>query len=492
MRFLNTPSTDLTYNDVFLVPSRSEVASRFDVDLSTEDGTGTTIPVVAANMTAVAGARMMETLARRGAMAILPQDVPLDAARRIIEEVKGASPLVESAVIVSPDTSIEYALRRLGDRRFGEAVVVDEEGRPVGVVRREEGQHEDPAAPVEKVMHPLPLVIDEADLAPEAPWRSEERTIAMRSVFAQCEELGIELAVVVRDGRYAGVLSHSGAVRGTTYQPALDDSGALIAGAAVGINGDVLGKARALLDAGADVLVVDTAHGHQQKMFEALAAVKSLNPRVPIVAGNVVSADGTRDLIEAGADIIKVGVGPGAMCTTRMMTAVGRPQFSAVLECAAAARELGKHVWADGGVKYPRDVALALAAGASQVMVGSWLAGTYESPGELHHDDEGRLYKESFGMASTRAVKHRTRQEDPFTRARKAMFEEGISNSTMYLDAESPSAEDVLDKITAGLRSSLTYAGSNDLAAFHERAVVGIQAASGYDEGRARSRSWLV
>ena len=138
--------------------------------------------------------------------------------------------------------------------------------------------------------------------------------------------------------------------------------------------------------------------------------MRSLDPQVPVVAGNVVTAEGVRDLIAAGADIVKVGVGPGAMCTTRMMTAVGRPQFSAVLDCAAAARELGKHVWADGGVRHPRDVALALAAGASQVMVGSWFAGTYESPGDLMSDAQGREYKESFGMASARAVAARTRE----------------------------------------------------------------------------------
>ncbi|GAA3185164.1 hypothetical protein GCM10020255_081380 [Rhodococcus baikonurensis] len=146
------------------------------------------------------------------------------------------------------------------------------------------------------------------------------------------------------------------------------------------MNGDVGAKAKALVDAGADVIVVDTAHGHQQRMIDALTTLKALDLGVPLVAGNVVSAQGTRDLIAAGADIVKVGVGPGAMCTTRMMTGVGRPQFSAVAECAAAARELGKHVWADGGVRHPRDVALALAAGASNVMIGSWFAGTYESP----------------------------------------------------------------------------------------------------------------
>ncbi len=159
---------------------------------------------------------------------------------------------------------------------------------------------------------------------------------------------------------------------------------------------------------------------------------------MPVVAGNVVTADGVRDLVAAGADIVKVGVGPGAMCTTRMMTAVGRPQFSAVLECAEAARELGRHVWADGGVRHPRDVALALAAGAAQVMIGSWFAGTYESPGDLLLDEQGRAYKESFGMASARAVAARTAADSAFDRARKGLFEEGISTSRMYLDPPPP------------------------------------------------------
>ncbi len=173
--------------------------------------------------------------------------------------------------------------------------------------------------------------------------------------------------------------------------------------------------------------MIDTAHGHQVKMLDAIKSVASLDLGVPLAAGNVVSAEGTRDLISAGASIVKVGVGPGAMCTTRMMTGVGRPQFSAVVECASAARELGGHVWADGGVRHPRDVALALAAGASNVMIGSWFAGTYESPGDLMYDREDQLYKESYGMASKRAVAARTATDSAFDRARKGLFEEGIS-----------------------------------------------------------------
>src|SRR6201994_3873212 len=193
------------------------------------------------------------------------------------------------------------------------------------------------------------------------------------------------------------------------------------------------------------MLVIDTAHGHQVKMLDAIKAVASLDLGVPLAAGNVVSAEGTRDLLGAGANIVKVGVGPGAMCTTRMMTGVGRPQFSAVLECAAEAGRLGASVWADGGVRHPRDVALALAAGASNVMIGSWFAGTYESPGDTFRSPEGRLYKESFGMASARAVRLRSASDSAFERARKELFEEGISSARMYLDAARPGVEDLLD-----------------------------------------------
>lgn len=280
--------------------------------------------------------------------------------------------------------------------------------------------------------------------------------------------------------------------------PALDRDGRLSLGVAIGINGDVREKADTMLGSGADVLVVDTAHGHQDKMLDALGLVRDARDeheaatgvRIPIAAGNVVSAAGTRDLVSAGADIVKVGVGPGAMCTTRMMTGVGRPQFSAVLECAAAANELGAHVWADGGVKYPRDVALALAAGAASVMIGSWFAGTWESPGDLNKDADGRLYKESFGMASARAVGNRSAGRDAFDRARLGLFEEGISSSKMYLDPARPGVEDLIDGIAAGVRSSFTYAGADSIAAFREKAVVGIQSASGYDEGRPHETSW--
>ncbi|MBO0610650.1 GuaB1 family IMP dehydrogenase-related protein [Myceligenerans salitolerans] len=500
MRFLpgQDPSHDLTYGDVFLVPSRSDVSSRFDVDLSTADGTGTTIPVVVANMTAVAGRRMAETVARRGGLAILPQDVPARVVADVVADVKSKDPVVETPVVVGPDDTVHTALTLLGKRAHG-AAVVTEDGRPVGVVTEKDCLDVDRFAQVRTVMTTDPLVVEAGTLR-DAPGRGADRdgddapasgARGLERAYDMLHAAHLQFAPVVRDGLLTGVLTRKGAVRSSVYAPAVDDGGRLRVGAAVGINGDVAAKAKDLLAAGVDVLVVDTAHGHQGRMLAALDAVRSVSPSVPVVAGNVVTADGVRDLVAAGADIVKVGVGPGAMCTTRMQTAVGRPQFSAVLECAAAARELGRHVWADGGVRHPRDVALALAAGASQVMVGSWFAGTYESPGDLREDGKGRLYKDSFGMASARAVAARTAGEgSPFERARKALYEEGISTGRMYLDPQRPGVEDLLDEITSGLRSSCTYAGARDLAQFAERAVVGVQSAAGYEEGRPVETNW--
>ena len=209
-----------------------------------------------------------------------------------------------------------------------------------------------------------------------------------------------------------------------------------------------------------------------------------------IVAGNVVTAAATRELLQSGANIVKVGVGPGAMCTTRMMTGVGRPQFSAVLECAHEASQYGGHIWADGGVRFPRDVALALAAGASSVMFGSWLAGTYESAADTLRDADGRLYKENFGMASHRAVKNRYRGEVPIERARRELFEEGISTSKMYVDPLRPGVEDILDQIVAGVRSACTYAGAATIPELADRAVVGVQSVAGYTEGQPKGTNW--
>ena len=479
MRFLNdrTPGHDLTYDDVFLVPGRSAVASRFDVDLSTSDGTGATIPVVAANMTAVAGRRMAETLARRGGLVVLPQDVDPAVVADIVAWVKSRHPVWDTPLVLTPGDAVADALNLLPKRAHGAVVVVDEEGRPVGVADEAACLGVDRFTRLGEVVDPDLVTMPLGTPPREVFDRLHGRTAGIA--------LGVD-----PDGRLAGVLTGVGALRAELYRPAVDERGRLKVAAALGVNGDVAAKAEALLAAEVDTLVVDTAHGHQEKMLAALKAVRATNPAVPVVAGNVVTAEGVRDLVDAGADVVKVGVGPGAMCTTRMMTGVGRPQFSAVLECAEAARELGKRVWADGGVRHPRDVALALAAGASSVMVGSWFAGTYESPGDLRRDEQGQPYKESFGMASKRAVSARTRGDGAFDRARKALFEEGISTSRMRLNPVAPSVEDLLDSICSGLRSACTYTGAATLEEFHERAVVGTQSASGFAEGAPLPRGW--
>ncbi|MGN6331684.1 MAG: GuaB1 family IMP dehydrogenase-related protein [Motilibacteraceae bacterium] len=477
MRFLDStsPGYDLTYDDVFMVPRRSAVASRTDVDLSTTDGSGTTIPLVVANMTAVAGRRMAETIARRGGIAVIPQDIPADVVADVVAFVKSRDLVHDTPITLTPGDTVGEALALLPKRAHG-GVIVAEAGRPVGVVTEADCPGVDRFTQLREVMSRDLLTL---------PAGGEPR-----AAFDRLHGRHRLAPVVDEDGRLVGILTRPGALRATLYRPAVDAAGRLRVAAAVGVNGDVVGKATSLLEAGVDVLVLDTAHGHQDKMLEALRGVRALDPQVPLVAGNVVAAEGVRDLVEAGADIVKVGVGPGAMCTTRMMTGVGRPQFSAVLECAAEARRLGKHVWADGGVRHPRDVALALAAGASNVMIGSWFAGTHESPGDVLRDADGRLYKENFGMASARAVQRRTADDTEFDRARKALFEEGISTSRMYLDPRRSSVEDLLDVITAGVRSACTYAGAADLESFHERAVVGVQSAAGYAEGRPLHQTW--
>lgn len=471
------PSYDLTYSDVFLIPSRSDVGSRFEVDLSPIDGTGMTIPLVASNMNAVSGTRMAVALARRGGLAVLPQDLDRESAVDAVAWVKAQSPAWATPFDLDAATTVAQALDVVPPVA-GHAVAVTGEGERLAIFEASELGRMPSDARLGDLLHLAASTIP------------AESARDPRAAFDLLEELPARFAAVEEDGALVGALSQPDALRSTIYRPALDAQGRVRVAAAVGINGDVVGRARELRDAGADVLVLDTAHGHQGTMLRALTAVREADLGVPLVAGNVVSAAGARDLVRAGASILKVGVGPGAMCTTRMMTAVGRPQFSAVLECAETAANHDASVWADGGVRYPRDVALALAAGGSAVMIGSWFAGTVEAPGRVMVDAEGRWYKESFGMASTRAVEGRFGNLPPYERARKLLFAEGISNSTILIDPSRPGIDDLVDMITTGVRSSCTYAGAKTLPEFHDRAKVGIQSAAGYEEGKALPVSW--
>lgn len=478
MRFLDDqkPPYELTYNDVFMVPARSEVPSRLDVDLTPAGGMGATLPIVVANMTAVAGRRMAETVARRGAIAVLPQDIPLDVIEMNLAYLKSRHPVYETPITLKPTDTIQQALNLVHKRAHGCVIVVNDGEEPVGIFTEQDGAGFDRFTQLHRVMSTELVTFEEGT--------------SLEAVFERLSGKRLSAAPVLRGRSLLGVVTRRGALRSTIYRPALDSQGRLMVGVALGINGDVKRRAEALVRLGVDLLVVDTAHGHQRKMLEALEVVRKVAGGTKVMAGNVVTREGVRDLVAAGADVVKVGVGPGAMCTTRMMTGVGRPQFSAVLDCAEEARKQGKHVCADGGVRHPRDLSLAIAAGAASVMVGSWFAGTYESAGDVQRDADGRLYKEGFGMASQRAVKNRTWQGSLFERARKELFEEGISTSRMYLDPERPGVEDIIDHIVAGLRSACTYSGARTLEELHRNAVVGVQSAAGFEEGRPVRTSW--
>jgi IMP dehydrogenase len=478
MKFLNglEPSFDLTYSDVFMVPGLSDVGSRFAVDLTPTENIGTTMPIVVSNMNAVAGRRMAETIARRGGVSVIPQDLSREEVEKIVSSVKKAHPIFDTPITLKADDTVYTAMELINKRAHGTVVIVDDADSPIGIFTSEDARGWESFSKLENFMSRDVLTLD-AQLSPE-------------QMYHELERKRLNAAPVIQDGKVVGIMTQKNALRSTLYQPALNQKNELMIAAAIGINGDPAERATWLHNIGVDILVVDTAHGHQKKAIDAVAAVRAAVPSAKIVAGNVVTKQATLDLIAAGADIIKVGVGPGAMCTTRMMTGVGRPQFSAVLECAEAAKSKGKHVWADGGVRYARDVALALAAGASSVMIGSWFGGTYEAAADVQVDVDGRMYKENYGMASKRAVTGRVGKVEAMERARKELYEEGISSSRLYLDPERPGVEDIVDQIIAGVRSSCTYAGATHLSDFHENAVVGIQSASGYKEGHAVDHSW--
>src|SRR5690625_2591621 len=335
MRFLNPVTTDLTYSDVFLVPSFSEVGSRMNVEITWTDGTGTTIAMFSSNMNGVTGRRMVETMARRGGIGIFPQDMPLHLLQESIDWVKSRDTLCETPLYVGLDDRV-LDVRHLAEKRNHPAVcVVDDNRALLAIVHVAATEGIDQFASVHTLLRGRLLTVAASDFKglPE-----DARAKALRDIYMKMHDAQVNYAPVVDGTQLVGVLTQQGVMRSTIYTPAVDDAGRLRVGAAVGINADVVEHAEKLIDSGVDVLVVDTAHGHQEKMLSALRRLSDLP--VPVVAGNVVSADGTHDLIEAGADIIKVGVGPGAMCTTRMMTAVGRPQFSAVHECAQA--EIGR------------------------------------------------------------------------------------------------------------------------------------------------------
>jgi len=478
MRFLHPEhdeQLELSLDDVFLTPSLFTGTSRLEVDLRASDFPCGSHPIVSANMNAVTGKRMAETMARFGGLGVLPQDMDFETVERIVHHIRQADPRYDTPLAVGPRATLRDMLGIIRKRSHDMVVVIDDERRPLGIVTHSDLRDRDQYTPAALLMSPRLVTLTAG--------------MPNRDAFLQMEQARVKAAPVLdTDGRLVGVLTRDDAVRLELLTPALDAQGHLMVAAALGISSDVAAAAARLVEIGVTAVVLDTAHGHQRRMLEAVRKVRAaLGPEYPIVAGNVCTAEGTRALIEAGADIVKVNIGPGAMCTTRMQTGAGRPSFSAVQACAREARRLGKHVWADGGVKEPRDVALYLAAGASRVMIGTALAGTYESPGDVKEDKEGLLYKENYGMASARAVIDRTADLDPFERAKKAFFREGISSSRVYIREGRESVGAFLIEIITGVQSSFTYAGATGCDDFHDKAVIGVQTLAGFGEGKSHA-----
>ena len=477
MRFLH-PERDeqleLSLDDVFLVPNYFDGGSRLEVDLTPVDFRGGSHPIVSANMNGVTGKRMAETMARLGGLGVLPQDMDLETSARIIRHIRAADPRYDTPLSVSTRATLRDVLGIIRKRAHDMVVVVDEERRPVGIVTHADLRNRDQYTPVGAFMSSRAVTIPVGT--------------ANRDAFLLMDERRVKAVPVLDDGgRLVGMLTRDDAVRLELLRPSLDRRGQLMVAAAVGISADAAQNARRLVEFGASAIVLDTAHGHQRRMLEAIGEVRAaLGDAVPLVAGNVCTPEGTRALIEAGADVVKVNVGPGAMCTTRMQTGAGRPTFSSVVACAREAHKTGRHVWADGGVKDPRDVALYLAAGASRVMVGTALAGTYESPGDVIEDRDGRPYKENYGMASARAVSDRAAGLDAFERAKKGFFREGISTSRIYIHEGRESVGAILIDMITGVQSAFTYTGAKTVADLHERAVIGVQTQGGYTEGKPR------
>ncbi len=364
-------------------------------------------------------------------------------------------------------------------KRAHRAAIVVEDGRPVGVVTEDDCLGVDRFTQVHEVMT-TKLVTLPDDVDP-------------RTAFERLDEARRRLAPVVdADGRLVGVLTRTGALRSTLYTPAVDAAGQAARRGRGRRQRRRRGQGRGAAEAGRrlprgrhrarppgpDGRGAEPPYGRSTRRSRSPPATWS-PPRA------------CASWSTAGADIVKVGVGPGAMCTTRMMTGVGRPQFSAVLECAEAARELGKHVWADGGVRHPRDVALALAAGASAVMIGSWFAGTYESPGDLHVDADGRAYKESFGMASARAVAEPDEHRDLVRPGPQGAVRGGhLPRAGCTSTRTRPGVEDLIDQICAGVRSAAPTPGPARSPSSTDRAVVGVQSAAGFHEGRPLPSGW--
>jgi IMP dehydrogenase len=469
----------LSYDDVLLLPGASSVLPR-DVNIRTRLHARVVLelPILSAAMDRVTEAEMAIALARQGGLGVIHKNVPIEAQAAMVEAVKRSeSGFITDPVTLRPDDEVARAHELMARYRVSGFPVVDGEGRLVGIVtNRDLRLGASPESQVRVHMTAEGLVTGGPGMSLED---ARDRMQAHR-----VEKLPI---VDPEDGRLVGMYTFKDVEKVRRYpRSAKDDRGRLLCAAAVGTGGDGEERAAALVEAGADLLAVDSAHGHSSGVLEFAAKLRDRHPDVVLMVGNVATGDGVRACADHGADVVKVGVGPGSICTTRVVTGVGVPQFTAVREAAEAGLALGVATIADGGLRSSGDIVKALAAGASAVMVGNLLAGTDESPGELVLVG-GRRYKEYRGMGSIDAMRagsaDRYFQGDGVRGADGArqpvkLVPEGVSGLLPYRGA----VGEVTEQLEGGLRSGMGYVGAPDLGELRARARFVRQTAAGARE----------
>jgi len=468
----------LSYDDVLLTPMASAVLPR-DVDVATtlHPNLHLRLPLLSAAMDKVTEADMAVALARQGGIGVVHKSAPIEVQAGMVESVKRSeSGFIVDPVTLCPDDAVDLAFELMARYRVSGFPVVDGDGRLVGIVtNRDLRLGATPGSPVRGYMTAEGLIT-------AVPGTTLEQARDRMQEY-RVEKLPIVDPVT---GKLTGMFTFKDIEKVRKYPAAAKDArGRLLCAAAVGISADGEERAEALVRAEVDLIAIDSAHGHSAGILEFAAKLKDRFPDTPLMVGNVATGDGVRACVDHGADVVKVGVGPGSICTTRVVTGVGMPQFTAVAECARAARETGVTIIADGGVRYSGDIVKALAAGASAVMVGNLLAGTDESPGELVLVG-GRRYKEYRGMGSIDAM--RSGSADRYFQDKAGSAEEARQASKLVPEGVSGllpyrgSVGEVTAQLVGGLRSGMGYLGAPDLAALVERARFVRQTAAGARE----------
>jgi IMP dehydrogenase len=447
----------LTFDDVLLVPARSDVLPT-ETDTSTQFTRGITlrIPLCSAAMDTVTESRLAIAIAQQGGIGVVHKNYPIERQAEEVDRVKRSeSGMIVDPVTIRPDRPVQEALAVMERYKISGVPVVDEGGHLVGIITNRDLRFESRFdIPVSEVMTPQPLVT-----VPVGTTLDEAKVVLQKHRIEK-------LLVVDGDKHLKGLITVKDIQKAIRYpHAAKDDLGRLRVAAAIGATGDFRERADELVRARVDCLVVDTAHGHSTRVIEAVREVKRRHPDTQVIAGNVATGEGTRELIGAGVDAVKCGIGPGSICTTRVVTGAGVPQMTAVYNCVQAARGSGVPVIADGGVKFSGDVAKAIAAGADVVMIGSLFAGTEESPGELILY-QGRSFKAYRGMGSIGAMREgsKDRYSQEMTEMESKLVPEGIEGRVPYKGT----LADMVTQLVGGLRAGMGYTGCRTIAEFQQ------------------------